>query len=57
MSALIDTPELAKSHKGKDPKFSSPDNGYLRSVLRWTKVSLWDDQSNLPSNYGRLLVV
>ena len=33
-----DTPELSKSHKGKDPKFGLPDKGCLSLVLREKKV-------------------
>jgi len=53
----IDTPELSKSHKGKDPKFGLPAKGYLSSVLRKTKAVLWVDPSNRTGNYGRLLAV
>jgi endonuclease YncB( thermonuclease family) len=53
----VDTPELSKSHKGKDPKFCFPAKGYLSSVLRKTKAVLWFDPSNRNGNYGRLLAV
>jgi len=53
----VDTPELSKSHKGKDPKFGLPAKGYLSSVLRKTKAVLWVDPSNRNGNYGRLLAV
>jgi endonuclease YncB( thermonuclease family) len=36
----VDTPELSKSHKGKDLKFGLPAKGYLSSVLRKTKTFL-----------------
>ena len=29
----VDTPELKKSHKGKDPKLGLPAKGFLRTVL------------------------
>ena len=53
----VDTPELSKSHKGKDPKFGLPAKGYLNSVLRKTKVVLWVGPSNHTGNYVRLLEV
>ena len=53
----LDTPELSKSHKGKDPKFGLPAKGYLNSVLRKTKAVLWVGPSNGTGNYGRLLAV
>ena len=33
----VDTPELKKSHKGKDPKLGLPAKGFLKSVLLKTK--------------------
>ena len=32
----VDTPELKKSHKGKDPKLGLPAKGFLRTVLSKT---------------------
>jgi len=53
----VDTPELSKSHKGKDPKFGLPAKGFLSSVLRKKAAVLWIDPSNRTGNYGRLLAV
>ena len=53
----VDTPELSKFHKGKDPKFGLPAKGFLSSVLRKTKAVLWVDPSNRSGNYGLLLTV
>jgi len=53
----VDTPELSKSHKGKDPKFGLPAKGYLSSALRKTTAILWVDSSNSTGNYGRMLAV
>ena len=53
----IDTPELSKSHKGKDPKFGLPAKGFLSSVLRGKKAMLWVDPINRTGNYWRLLAV
>jgi len=53
----VDTPELSKSHKGKDPKFGLPAKGFLSSVLAKTRAVLWVDPSNRTGNYGRLLAV
>ena len=53
----VDTPELSKSHKGKDPKFGFPAKGYLSSILGKTKAVLWVDPSNCNANYGRTLAV
>jgi len=43
----VDTPELKKSHKGKDSKLGLPAKGFLRTVL----------PKNKTGNYGRLLAV
>ena len=53
----VDTPELSKSHKGKDPKFGLPAKGFLSSVLAKSKAVLWIDPKNRSGNYGRLLAV
>ncbi|MDP6745258.1 MAG: thermonuclease family protein [SAR324 cluster bacterium] len=53
----VDTPELSKSHKGKDPKFGLPAKEFLSSVLRKKAAVLWIDPSNRTGNYGRLLAV
>jgi len=53
----VDTPELSKSHKGKDPKFGLPAKGFLSSVLAKSKAVLWIDPKNRTGNYGRLLAV
>ena len=53
----VDTPELKKSHKGKDPKLGLPAKGFLRTVLSKTNAVLWVDQKNKTGNYGRLLAV
>ena len=39
----VDTPELKKSHKGKDPKLGLPAKGFLRTVLSKTNAVLWVD--------------
>ena len=53
----VDTPELKKSHKGKDPKLGLPAKGFLKSVLSKTNAVLWVDPKNKTGNYGRLLAV
>ena len=53
----VDTPELKKSHKGKDPKLGLPAKGFLRTVLSKTNAVLWVDPKNKKGNYGRLLAV
>jgi len=53
----VDTPELSKSYKGKDPKFGLPAKEFLSSVLRKKAAVLWIDPSNRTGNYGRLLAV
>ena len=53
----VDTPELKKSHKGKDPKLGLPAKGFLRTVLSKTNAVLWVDPKNKTGNYGRLLAV
>ena len=53
----LDTPELSKSHKGKDPRIGLPAKGFLSSVLMKTKAMLWADPSNRTGNHGRLLAV
>jgi endonuclease YncB( thermonuclease family) len=53
----VDTSELSKTHKGKDPKYGLPAKGYLSSVLRKTKVVLWVDPSNHSGNYWCLVAV
>ena len=53
----VDTPELSKSHKGKDPKFGLPAKGFLGSVLVKAKAVLWIEPKNRTGNYGRLLAV
>ena len=53
----VDTPELKKSHKGKDPKLGLPAISFLRTVLSKTNSVLWADQKNKTGNYGRLLAV
>jgi endonuclease YncB( thermonuclease family) len=53
----VDTPELSKSPKGKDPKFGLPAKGFLSSVLTKTKAVLWIDPNYRTGNYGRLLAV
>jgi len=50
----VDTPELKKSHKGKDPKLGLPAKGFLRTVLSKTNAVLWVDPKNKTGNYGRL---
>ena len=37
----VDTPELKKSHKGKDPKLGLPAKGFLRTVLSKTNAVFW----------------
>ena len=49
----VDTPELKKSHKGKDPKLGLPAKGFLRTVLSKTNAVLWVDPKNKTGNYGR----
>ena len=39
----VDTPELKKSHKGKDPKLGVPAKRFLRTVLSKTNSVLWVD--------------
>ena len=41
----FDTPELKKSHKGKDPKLGVPAKGFLRTVLSKTKRATMDGSS------------
>ena len=53
----VDTPELKKSHKGKDPKLGLPAKGFLKSVLSKANAVLWVDPKNKTGNYGRLLAV
>jgi len=53
----VDTPELKKSHKGKDPKLGLPAKGYLRSVLSKANPVLWVNPKNKTGNFGRLLAV
>ena len=53
----VDTPELKKSHKGKDPKLDLPAKGFLKSVLSKANAVLWVDSKNKTGNYGRLLAV
>ena len=53
----VDTPELNKSHNGKDPKLGLPAKGFLRTVLSKTNAVLCVDPKNKTGNYGRLLAV
>ena len=53
----VDTPELKKSHKGKDPKLGLPAKGFLKSVLSKANAVLWVDPKNKTGNYGRLFAV
>ena len=53
----VDTLELKKSNKGKDPKLGLPAKGFLRTVLSKTNAVLWVDPKNKTGNYGRLLAV
>ncbi len=53
----VDTPELKRSHKGKDPKLGLPAKAFLRTVLSKTNAVLWVDPKNKTGNYGRLLAV
>ena len=46
----VDTPELKKSHKGKDPKLGLPAKGFLRTVLLKTNAVLWVDPKNKTGN-------
>ena len=46
----VDTPELSKSHKGKDPKFGLPAKEFLSSVLGKKAAVLWIDPSNRTVN-------
>ena len=53
----VDTLELKKSHKGKDPKLGLPAKGFLKSVLSKANAVLWVDPKNKTGNYGRLFAV
>ena len=53
----VNTPELKKSHKGKNPKLGLPAKGFLRTVLSKTNAVLWVDPKNKTGNYGQLLAV
>ncbi|MBC8259908.1 MAG: thermonuclease family protein [SAR324 cluster bacterium] len=53
----VDTPELTKSHKGKNPKFGLPAKAFLKTVLAKTRIVLWVDPQNKRGNYERLLGV
>ena len=55
--SIVDTPELSKSHKGKDSKFGLPAKEFLSSVLKNKAAVLWIDPSNRKGNFGRLLAV
>ena len=53
----VDTPELSKSHKGKDPKYGLPAKAFLKSALSKGKAVLWVDPENRRGDFGRLLGV
>ena len=48
----VDTPELKKSHKGKDPKLGLPAKGFLRTVLSKTKRATMGGSSRFWKSRG-----
>ena len=46
----VDTPELKKSHKGKDHKLGLPAKEFLKSVLSKANAVLWVDPKNKTGN-------
>ena len=53
----VDTPELKKLYKVKDPKMGLVAKVFLKSVLSKTNAVLWVDPKNKTGKYGLLLVV
>ncbi len=53
----VDTPELTKSHKGKNLKFGLPAKRFLNRVLHSQQIYLWVDPKNRFGKYGRILAI
>lgn len=53
----VDTPELAKSHKGKDTRFGLPARAFLAASLKRLPIALWIDHARPRDKYGRTLAL
>ena len=54
---FVDTPELSKSHKGKDLHLGKPAKAFLTEVLEGRRIRLWVNPDYPKGNHGRLLGV
>ena len=53
----MDTPELSKSHKGRDVRLGQSAKAFLAEVLEGRQIRLWVNPDYPKGNHGRLLGV